>query len=330
MVTKAKGFSKYHSWGNLFILDMIGYFVAISLRHVEIFHAVMASGGATQAAALLRTSQPTISRELKDLERVLGFPLFERKGRHLLPTGAALSLHNEVRRSFVGLEEITRAAEAIRTNSTAQLSVACLPTYSTTLLPVACRDFLRDHPSIRLSVHSLDQASIAIGLSSRRYDLGITEIDPRLEGMAMRVVDLGEELCVVPKDHALASKRVLDPQDFEGLDFIYFSAEDAYRRKIDAIFQDYGVRRKLRLEATTAASVCALVAQGLGVSIVNPISALQYRDRDIELRRLSVPIPYLVGIYGPTGAGRSILDGQFMECCANALVRINTDLEKLM
>lgn len=303
--------------------------MSISLRHLEIFHAVMSAGGATQAATLLRTSQPTVSRELKELERLLRFPLFIRKGRHLLPTESALSLHAEVRRSFVGLEEITRAAEAIRSNASAHINVACLPAYSTTLLPAVCQDFLRANPSIRLSIHSFEQAVVANGLATHHYDLGIVEVDPRLEGLTERTIDVGEELCIVPEGHPLAEKKVLEPHDFEGLDFIYFSAEDAYRRNIDTIFQEHGVRRRLRVEATTATSVCALVAQGLGVSIVNPISALHCRGQNIELRRFSIPIRYLVGLYGPTSDERSALSGQFLQLCADALVRIKVDLARL-
>jgi DNA-binding transcriptional LysR family regulator len=289
----------------------------------------MSAGGVTQAATLLRTSQPTVSREVKDLERLLRFPLFIRKGRHLLPTEAALALHAEVRRSYVGLEEITRAAEAIRANASAHISVACLPAYSTTLLPAVCQDFLRANPSIRLSIHSFEQTVVANGLATHHYDLGIVEVDPRLEGLTAHTIDIGEEMCVVPKGHPLAEKKILKPCDFEGLDFIYFSAEDAYRRNIDTIFQEYGVRRRLRVEATTATSVCALVAQGLGVSIINPISALHCRGQDIELRRFSIPIRYLVGLYGPTSDERSDLSGQFLKLCAEALVRIKEDLARL-
>lgn len=290
----------------------------------------MSSGGATQAATLLRTSQPTVSRELKDLERYLGFPLFIRKGRHLHPTEAALSLHTEVRRSFVGLEEITRTAEAIRANASAHINLGCLPAYSTTLLPEVCRDFLRAHPSIRLSIHSFEQAVIVNGLSTQHYDLGIIEVDPRLEGLTALTIDMGEELCIIPKGHPLAKKSVLAPGDFEGADFIYFSAEDSFRRNLDNVFQEHGVTRRLRVEATTATSVCSLVAQGLGVSIINPISALHCRDKEIELRRLSVSIPYTVGLYRTASANGSDLSSQFLDFCATALHGIKDEIGKIV
>ena len=126
--------------------------MTISPRHVEIFHAFMSSGSVTQAAAALRTSQPTVSRELKEFERCLGFSLFARNGRSLVPTEAAILLHGEVRRSFIGLEEIERTADAIRANASAHIKVVCMPAYSTTLLPSLCRDFLQtNEPSASAS-----------------------------------------------------------------------------------------------------------------------------------------------------------------------------------
>lgn len=289
----------------------------------------MVSGGATQAAESLHTSQPTVSRELKELEACLGFLLFVRKGRRLLPTEAALALHAEVRRSFVGLEAIARTAEAIRANASTHINVACLPAYSTTLLPALCRDFMRDHGSIRLSIHSFEQPVIANGISAQQYDLAIIEADASLEGLEEERITVGEEMCILPASHPLTQKSVLTPKDFEGADFIYFSAEDSYRRKIDNVFQTHGVTRRLRVEATTATAVCALVAQGLGVSIVNPISALHCPHGGIELRRFSVSIPYAVGLY--RAANRNSLGplGAFTDFCAASLHRIAEEFGRI-
>jgi DNA-binding transcriptional LysR family regulator len=304
--------------------------VTLSLRHIEIFHAVMSSGGATQAAALLRTSQPTVSRELKDFERSVGFPLFVRKGRRLLPTEAALSLHAEVRRSFVGLDEITRTADAIRANAAAHINIACLPAYGSTLLPPVCHGFLRDHGALRLSIHSFEQAEIANGLATQHYDLGIIEADPSLAGMQAANINVGEELCILPKGHPLTKKSVLEPADFEGIDFIYFSAEDSYRRKIDTVFQQHAVARHLRVEATTATSVCSLVAHGLGVSIVNPVSALHALAQGIELRPFSVSIPYIVGIYMPPHRQYPNFARSFGEYCAQSLESIKRKIAEVL
>ncbi len=75
---------------------------AVNLRHIEIFHAVMTTGNLTEAARMLHTSQPTVSRELARFEKVLGLQLFERTRGRLQPTVQGLRLFEEVQRSRYG------------------------------------------------------------------------------------------------------------------------------------------------------------------------------------------------------------------------------------
>ena len=79
---------------------------AVNLRHIEIFHAVMTAGSLTEAAHLLHTSQPTVSRELARFEKVIGLKLFERVRGRLHPTVQGLRLFEEVQRSWYGLDRI--------------------------------------------------------------------------------------------------------------------------------------------------------------------------------------------------------------------------------
>lgn len=287
----------------------------------------MSSGSVTQAAAALRTSQPTVSRELKEFERCLGFSLFARKGRSLVPTEAAISLHREVRRSFIGLEEIERTAEAIRANASAYIKVVCMPAYSTTILPSLCRDFLRTNESIRVSISAIGNAVMAAGSSAQHYDLCMVEADLGLAGWATTSINAGEQVCIMPSGHPLSRKTTLAPADFEGVDFIYFSAEDMYRRNLDNIFRDHGVTRRLRMEVSTAAAVCSLVSQSIGVSIINPISAMHCLNQGVEMRRLSFAIPYIVRLHKNQSTRSPHALDAFAERCTEAIVRIKRKLE---
>lgn len=302
--------------------------MTVSPRHIEIFHAVMLSGSVTQAAMALRTSQPTVSRELKDFEQSLGFQLFTRKGRSLVPTEAAISLHGEVRRSFVGLEEIARTAEAIRANASSHIKIVCMPAYSTTLLPPLCQAFLQSNESIRLSISALGNSILANGISAQQYDLCIIEADLGFTGWTSTSLHAGEQVCIAPKGHPLTRKQVLAPGDFEGVDFIYFSAEDMYRRKLDNVFREHGVTRRLRMEVSTAASVCSLVSLGVGVSIINPISALHCLDQGVEMRRLSFSIPYSVRLHKNQGTRSPRAVDAFAETCIESLATMQRQVQQ--
>ena len=103
---------------------------AVNLRHIEIFHAVMTTGNLTEAARMLHTSQPTVSRELARFEKVLGLTLFARARGRLQPTVQGLRLFEEVQRSWYGLDRIVSAAESLREFRQGELSIACLPVFS--------------------------------------------------------------------------------------------------------------------------------------------------------------------------------------------------------
>ncbi|UCI32025.1 LysR family transcriptional regulator [Mesorhizobium sp. B4-1-4] len=284
----------------------------LSQRQMEIFNAVMVHKSTTAAAASLATSQPTISRELRELEQHIGFDLFSRFGRRLTPTSQAQLLHAVVARSFVGMDEIGRVAAAIKGYDAAHLRIACIPAYAEAILPVVANRFLKSRPQVHLSVHSLEEVALRHDLTTQLFDIGLTEGSYDYDEAATETINVGELVCVLPAGHRLTSKSVLDPQDFEGLAFVYFSQEDPYRRKLDQIFDAAGISRRYSVETTTATGVCSMVAAGVGVSIVNPLTAAHYATRGIVLRKLSVQITYQLNLWRPAKALRSAHGDQFL------------------
>ncbi|HEY9096050.1 MAG TPA: LysR substrate-binding domain-containing protein, partial [Hydrogenophaga sp.] len=104
---------------------------------------------------------------------------------------------------------------------------------------------------------------------------------------------------VLRSDHPLARRTVLQPQDFEGEAFVSLAPTDPYRQQIDAVLGAAGVQRRLRVESPSAVSVCALVQQGLGVAIVNPLTALSFNGQGLAVRRLSFSVPFHVAMVLP-------------------------------
>jgi DNA-binding transcriptional LysR family regulator len=293
---------KYQFWGYSSKLDMnASSSTPISLRHVEIFHAVMTSGGVTRAAELLRTSQPTVSRELAAFERLLGFSLFERRSKRLFATEKAIQLHAEVQRSYSGLHQLSLAAQAIRDMAGTRIELACLALFSQTLMPRLCRRLLELEPNSRISYFSLDQPVLLRELLALRYELGLVEAGVAVDGTEVEEIAIGDEVCIVPEGHRLASLDVVRPKDLQGERLISFTSDDIYRRRFHGIFEEVGLAKEIPVETTTAEAVCALVQQGIGVALVNPISARAYRGRGLVARKFSISIPFVVGICRPLG-----------------------------
>lgn len=124
---------------------------AVNLRHIEIFHAVMTTGNLTEAARMLHTSQPTVSRELARFEKVLGLQLFERTRGRLQPTVQGLRLFEEVQRSGMA-RTVSSAPPSLREFRQGELSIACLPVFSQSFLPLLLPPFLARYPEVSLQI----------------------------------------------------------------------------------------------------------------------------------------------------------------------------------
>ncbi|PUA95603.1 DNA-binding transcriptional LysR family regulator [Acidovorax sp. 107] len=270
----------------------------ITHRHIEVFRAVMTAGSATGAANLLHSSQPTVSRELARLESLLGYDLFERVQGRLRPNARALALWDEVQRSWQGLERVVDRAVALGRSGAVQLSVLCLPALAHALLPGAAARLMQSHPeahsTTRLSVTPQESPLLEEWMSAQRFDLGLCEQTTAPPGTRAEVLLTLDEVAVLPAGHALAHQPVLNLADFAGEFFVSLSADDPYRRLIDARFGEAGVERTLRVETHSAAAVCAMVEQGLGIAIVNPVTALAAASERLVLRRLAFSIPFSV------------------------------------
>ncbi len=268
-------------------------------RQMELFRAVMQTGQVTRAAELLHTSQPTVSRELARLEQVLGMVLFERLKGRLKPTVRALALMDEVERSFVGLERIAATAESLRSFAQGRLQVGCLPALAQALLPAALQRFTRVQPMASVSIEPLESPLLEAQLSEQRFDLGLTERHEAPPACTLETLVLADEVCVLPAGHELACKTVLAPEDFADQAFISLAPADPYRQQIDAVFAGAGVSRHLRVETPSAVSVCAMARHGVGVGIVNPLTAAEQASEALVVRALSVSIPFHVALVTP-------------------------------
>lgn len=300
-----------------------------TLRHVEVFWAVMTAGSTTGAAAMLHTSQPTISRELSRFEKLAQLKLFTRSGGKLVPTEHGLMLFDEVRRSYLGLERIGNAIEALRHFRHGQIAVACLPAFSSTLLPRASQHFCARFPGVSLNVTPLESPALQESLTSQRYHLGLTEEPGIPPGTKMEALLTMDVVCVLPPRHRLCEKRTLTPRDFEGVDFVHLAAGDPYRKMIDNTFREHGVARRMVVETHSAAAVCATVSLGVGVAIVNPLTALEYARTGLEIRRFSHPVPYSVNLVTPLFRPESPGVARFIDALHHSCRQIGAELEAI-
>ena len=253
----------------------------MNLRHVEAFRTIVLRGSMTAAAQELRTSQPSISRLIAELEREIDLKLFERKAGRLQPTPEGLSFYREVERSFIGLDSLTHAARDIRAFGTGRLRIAAMPVMALGFVPRCIRRFKERFPNAIISLQMGHDGTVTRWMSSSYCDIGFVAnvIDiPMVEHRPLYAI---AGVCALPPGHRLAKRDCIRAKDLEGEAFISLSLEDGARARVDRVFENAGVRRQLALDTPFSAAICALVEQGLGVGIVNPIAADDYRRSGI-------------------------------------------------
>lgn len=268
-------------------------------RQLTMFRAIMLHGNLGRAADACASSQPTLSRELGRLEQLLGFNLFDRVRGRLRPTVRALALMQEVERSFIGLEQIAARASELRTQAIGRLRIACLPALAHALVPRALVSLSNTHPELGVSVYPLESPWLEQAMSEQRFDLGLSETPKAPVGVTLQPLLKVNEVAVLPRDHSLCRKTLLQPRDFTGERFISLAVGDPYRTAIDAMFEDAKVHRTTLLETTSAVTVCAMVRQGLGIAIINPFTAMELSGPDLVVRSLTVAIGYQVNMLLP-------------------------------
>lgn len=298
----------------------------LNLRQVDVFRAIMKFGTVTAAAAALGSSQPTITREALRLESQVGFRLFDRRRQRLHPTARALKLYHAIEVAYSGLDQINNSLHRLRSAYGEILQISTLPTFAQSLLPEAVARLHRAAPELQVEIDNGDPRNQS-PISGFNFDIGLIEgeyADPTTE-----VIHLGRfrEVCMIPAGHPLAATQgPLLPEDFRDLDFISLGRNDPYRQLLDQIFEEAGVARRVPVVTQSANAACEMVRRGLGVSILNPLTALGYMDDRVVLRAFAPAPSFVIQALHPVDRpwvdSAGLLVGHLKDICREAEARL--------
>lgn len=245
--------------------------LAMNFKQVEAFRAVMLTRSMTAAAGLMHTSQPNVSRWIAQLEKKVGFDLFQRSGTRLIPTPEAESFHVEVERAFVGIESLNDSASAIRRRGTGVLRIGAVSSIAQCVLPDAIQAFRQAYPDVPVVVNTGGSDDVARWAATGYSDIGFCSFPTDIASVKFERINTARGVAIVGHTHRLAARKLLKPADFAQEHFISLPAGSLNRLEVDRLFR--AGQRMLSIETLHATTICTLVAKGLGVSIVNPVVA---------------------------------------------------------
>lgn len=285
----------------------------MNFRQIEIFKAVMETGTVTGAARRLHISQPAVSKLLGQFERDLGFSAFDRVKGRLVPTAEARALFSQIERAYQGLDYLNRFAQDLREMRNGHLILGVMPALSARWMPTVVARFLHQHADLTVSLLTRNSSKVMEWVADQQVDVGIALLtidDPMVHRETLWEY---EAVCVVPTDHRLAEKSVIEARDLEDEPFISLSSLDHSRQIIDQVFQKAGVRRRLQVDTVFSSTACALVTEGVGVSLVDPMTAAQYTSSGLVACRFQPRVTFNIQLLRPLHRPRAQVVDNFIE-----------------
>ncbi len=269
-------------------------YLLMNLRQIEVFQAVMRAGSITAGADLLNLSQPAVSRQIERLEKVSNLKLFKRVGRGLQPTPEGMAFYEEVKRAFVGLENLRHIADTISNFNTGHLRITSLPALGFGFLPRVITRFSSLFPQVDVSLQVRSAGAVRAVTATQEFDLGFLPglgdyTEPHVHHFA--TVDA---VCILPTDHPLSNLTEIRPEDLQGISFVGLVKDDITRRQVDQLFRAADIPLRQHVETQFAATICNFVIGGAGVSIVSPFAAADFAGRGLIMRpfRPAVKVDY--------------------------------------
>lgn len=293
-------------------------------RQIEAFRAVMITGSVTEAAKMLSVTQPAVSKILRQLEAEIGFCLFHREGS-LRPSEEAEILFHEIKRSYVGLDQIAWTAAQIRNRASGTLRVATLPAFSGGILQRVVRNLLAQDETIRLSLQSYNSEEVVDLVASGLCDIGYAMTPVLPARVRVGEVMSVPSFAVLRRDHPLAGRPRISIRDLAGEKFISMSEGTSSRLRIDSLFTSYNVPRTQIVEARWSLTVVGLVAQGLGCAIIDGFSAQAADAAGCVALPLAEPVDFTFVCVRRRQGREATLVGRFAAAFEAELARLNAE-----
>ncbi|MCW8281536.1 LysR family transcriptional regulator [Agrobacterium sp. InxBP2] len=270
-------------------------------RQLEVFRAVMLTGGMTSASETVRISQPAISRLIRDLEDELGFKLFERFGNRLRPTSEAVILYKEVSLHFHGIDRIGKVANDLRNSQLGSVRIACYTALAMSFMSEVIQTFVASRPDVSIYLHDDSSRTVLELVALHHFDLGIAFTTGDYPGLLIEPLPRFCAECILPISHPLSKKETIVPNDLNGETLISLGVNSLLRMQLDSVLAANEVACKRRIESTLALSVCDMVSRGLGVGLVDPFTESFYSNRSLCRRPFVPAVPYDFALALPGG-----------------------------
>jgi DNA-binding transcriptional LysR family regulator len=284
---------------------------SLNMGQIEAFRSVMLVGTVVGAARLMNVTQPGVSRSIGLMELRIGYKLFERHGRRLVPTPEGEALYREIESLYSSLDRIAQVAHDIGQQRAGALRIATLPAFSQSLVPRTIARFLSSRPEVTVFVQSLPSRQIADMVATRQFDVALVELPLSRPSISIEPLEPVPLVAAIPAKHRLASKSRVSLKDLDGERMILLSQHSYLRYQIEEAFSQLSVSANVVLETPTSPIACALVAAGVGITLVSQFAAEPFVGPDVVVRPIVEQLTSRTAVIYPYPGKRLMLAETF-------------------
>jgi len=276
-----------------------GMGAGMELRHLRYFVAVAEAGGLTVAAQRkLHTSQPSLSRQIRDLEDEVGAQLLTRRARGIELTPAGRAFLDHARLVLSQVEAAAGAARRAAHPAKPCFSMGFLTGHELTWMPEALRILRDELPNIDVMISSQYSPRLADGLSKGKIDAAFLRRERGVPELAFRLLVKEPLMVVLPSDHRLALLKSIGPKDLVGETFVTVSdTAPVLRVVIDNYLKRSGTNITPHHEADHLAMGMSLIASTGGVGLL-PAYAQNFLPSSVTSRPLKGDTPTIELVLG--------------------------------
>jgi len=264
----------------------------MELRHLRYFVAVAEAGNLTVAAQrMLHTSQPSLSRQIRDLEDEVGTPLLTRRARGVDLTPAGRAFLDHARSVLSQVEAASEAARRAAGPAKPCFTMGFLTGHELTWMPEALRILRDELPNIDVMISSQYSPLLADGLSKGKIDAAFLRREQGVPDLAFRLLVKEPLVVVLPGHHRLAVLKAINPHELVGEIFVTVSqTAPVLRGVIDKYLRQSGLNITPAHEADHLSMGMSLIASTQGVGLL-PAYAKNFLPRSVTSRPLKGESP---------------------------------------
>jgi len=262
----------------------------MELRHLRYFLAVADTMHFRRAAESLHVSQPTLSQQIRQLEKELGRSLFDRIGKRVRLTVAGEIFRLHAQRVLLELDEAQVALLELDGLQRGKLYVGSVQTLNTYLIPPIIGRFAKAHPGVFLSVEELTANQIEQEILRGRLNLGISFVPPSTDEIGSEPLFEDNLVLIVSSQHRLAGRKSLKMKELDAEPLVLLPKAFYPRQLFDEKAQEIGIRPKVAVEMNSIEGILAAIRSSSGATVL-PALALTTKEAGLRAIDLTEPTP---------------------------------------